>query len=498
MLYDTGKFAKKIKDCRAQRGYTQENLAELCSVSRQAVAKWESGKNIPDIASIVLLAKLFNVSVEFLLDIEPSQDKLKEKDIFSYKLINEGLRRALGKSTIDEIIKEYMTFLLNAIGAFRICIYDHFHFSGVYHGTYTSKLPILKEAYNAVNDIPVEVIKEWKRYFDNDEWIYIPNVKEYAEKNIDMRDFLLLEGLSSMVIVPILNGEAFVRIDNIPLAFMSQIKEFYEVSIHFIECFLKRRNVLHRVIVEVEKCRHVNTISGYATYSCNLLTGEVELDENFYKIFDIKAKLSNLEEIKHELSRHPQEDENLFREALRELMEYGKSSVKETLYCLADGRIKWLKVTICPFISKEGILEEIYGVIEDISERHQSIQQYNNIIKNVPGGIYRCYLEENSYLEYVSDGFLQLFGYTREEFHKQIGNDYSKLVYEEDLELYKDFLHQMARCEGSHTCKYRIKTHNNKIKYVIDTMESVLDEEQVMYGYSSLVDISFLNKSQIF
>ena len=61
-------FAKKLKQLRQQTGWSQEQLADRLNVTRQAVAKWERGTGFPDIDNVQALAKLFNTSVDELLD----------------------------------------------------------------------------------------------------------------------------------------------------------------------------------------------------------------------------------------------------------------------------------------------------------------------------------------------------------------------------------------------------------------------------------------------
>ena len=53
---------------------TQEDIAEKVGVSRQAVAKWESGESIPDLEKSRLLAKVLNVSLDELLNHDNSDD----------------------------------------------------------------------------------------------------------------------------------------------------------------------------------------------------------------------------------------------------------------------------------------------------------------------------------------------------------------------------------------------------------------------------------------
>lgn len=60
-------FSEKLQLLRKNKGLTQEELAEKLSVSRQAVAKWESGQVYPDIFNLIQISNLFNVTVDYLV-----------------------------------------------------------------------------------------------------------------------------------------------------------------------------------------------------------------------------------------------------------------------------------------------------------------------------------------------------------------------------------------------------------------------------------------------
>lgn len=60
-------FSEKLQLLRKNKGFTQEELAERLDVSRQAVAKWESGQVYPDISNLIQISNLFNVTVDFLV-----------------------------------------------------------------------------------------------------------------------------------------------------------------------------------------------------------------------------------------------------------------------------------------------------------------------------------------------------------------------------------------------------------------------------------------------
>ena len=60
-------FSEKLQILRKNRGYTQEALADILGVSRQAVAKWESGQIYPDISNLIQISNLMSVSVDYLV-----------------------------------------------------------------------------------------------------------------------------------------------------------------------------------------------------------------------------------------------------------------------------------------------------------------------------------------------------------------------------------------------------------------------------------------------
>lgn len=66
-------FANRLYDLRKAHGYSQDELADLLNVSRQAVSKWERGESYPDTDNLISLAKLYKISVDDLLGYKPEQ-----------------------------------------------------------------------------------------------------------------------------------------------------------------------------------------------------------------------------------------------------------------------------------------------------------------------------------------------------------------------------------------------------------------------------------------
>ena len=67
-------FRDNLIQMRKMRKMTQEDVAEKVGVTRQAVAKWESGETVPDLDKCRILAETFGVSLDDLANYEPDQN----------------------------------------------------------------------------------------------------------------------------------------------------------------------------------------------------------------------------------------------------------------------------------------------------------------------------------------------------------------------------------------------------------------------------------------
>ena len=60
-------LGKRILEIRKENDLTQDELAEICNVTRQTISNWENGKSYPDIDTLVLLSDSFGVSLDAML-----------------------------------------------------------------------------------------------------------------------------------------------------------------------------------------------------------------------------------------------------------------------------------------------------------------------------------------------------------------------------------------------------------------------------------------------
>lgn len=89
-------MGQRIAEERKKMGISQEMLGEKMGVSRQAISKWESDGAVPEIDKLIVLSRLFSVSVGWLLGVEEAPMERSE-DAFTETQLQ----------TIEEIVKKY-------------------------------------------------------------------------------------------------------------------------------------------------------------------------------------------------------------------------------------------------------------------------------------------------------------------------------------------------------------------------------------------------------
>ena len=105
MINQENHIATNLRFLRNKHSMSQEAVAEKINVSRQAVAKWESGETLPDIMNCDALAVLFDVSLNDLVRFNPEKEGMpigpKDKYIFGTVTIGERGQIVLPKKARD-------------------------------------------------------------------------------------------------------------------------------------------------------------------------------------------------------------------------------------------------------------------------------------------------------------------------------------------------------------------------------------------------------------
>jgi len=64
------KFSERLKELRIERGLTQAQLGEATGISQAGIAKCETGDRTPSLDMLIIIAKFFDCTSDYLIGIE--------------------------------------------------------------------------------------------------------------------------------------------------------------------------------------------------------------------------------------------------------------------------------------------------------------------------------------------------------------------------------------------------------------------------------------------
>lgn len=76
---DQQKIGQFLRECRKEKGITQEQLAEMLGVTNRSVSRWENGSNLPDLDILIEMADYYDVELRELLDGERKNEKMDKE-----------------------------------------------------------------------------------------------------------------------------------------------------------------------------------------------------------------------------------------------------------------------------------------------------------------------------------------------------------------------------------------------------------------------------------
>lgn len=122
-------FHKRFYDLRIKNTLSQEEPAAKCYVSRQTISSWERGKTYPDIHSLLLIATIFDVSLDYLIkgDVAIMKHQVSRTKLRNW-LILSGILFFVFYPTRYLLDSNIFSILLSVIGMpLLYCFFQVFH-----------------------------------------------------------------------------------------------------------------------------------------------------------------------------------------------------------------------------------------------------------------------------------------------------------------------------------------------------------------------------------
>lgn len=116
-------LSERLAKARTKKGYTQQQIAEFLECNRATVTNYENGKRTPDVDTIVKLAKLYEVSADYLLGLSPAEstDKDNRCKIAESQLDYKAEYKRLREENVKLSVENH--FLRNAVVSMSIQLF---------------------------------------------------------------------------------------------------------------------------------------------------------------------------------------------------------------------------------------------------------------------------------------------------------------------------------------------------------------------------------------
>ena len=106
---------ERLRELRVKFGYTQNQIAKMLNIDRSTYAYYETGKTHPDITSLVVLSRIYNISLDELLD-----DESTPKPVSDHRFVTDYVQGKKNSSRIYDLSSKEKYL----VGAYRSCSTD--------------------------------------------------------------------------------------------------------------------------------------------------------------------------------------------------------------------------------------------------------------------------------------------------------------------------------------------------------------------------------------
>lgn len=239
--------------------------------------------------------------------------------------------------------------------------------------------------------------------------------------------------------------------------------EYNERIIEFIEsikdCYLKKN-------VKLLKTFFHNEITFFSVLSDNLYYG---IDNVMLKIQNHINNISSKINITECYTKQLCDDKYIIN-LITELIHENKSIIIRITGVIMNenGKLKiyHLHVSTPYYQKKLNFDEEPAKKLEKLLFKQNKEMQ--NLIDSIPGGMFQCYFDENLTLIQMSQGFLDLVGYTREEIKQNFNNQLRLMINPTDYQVAINEVIEQIKISKTKLIEYRIKCKNGKDTWVLD------------------------------
>ena len=179
---------------------------------------------------------------------------------------------------------------------------------------------------------------------------------------------------------------------------------------------------------------------------------------------------------------HP-EDRDRVLGAFAESQRTGRSTTDHYRLVAKDGRVVWVEDACTIVKDEDGTPQYAQGFLLDITHRKateialgDSEERFRTLVANVPGAIFRCAIDADWTMEFLSDAVEELVGYPASEFIENRVRTFTSIVHPDDRDSLAREVDEAVTEGRPYTTEYRVVHQDGTVRSVVERGQAILGQ----------------------
>jgi PAS domain S-box-containing protein len=177
---------------------------------------------------------------------------------------------------------------------------------------------------------------------------------------------------------------------------------------------------------------------------------------------------------------HPDDVERV-RTEHRQGYESGEAFSSQYRLLARDGHVVWVEDQVQMVRDSEGTPVQAQGFLLDITHRKaaefalaENEERFRTLVANVPGVIFRCAIDNDWTMEYLSDEIEELVGYPSSDFVGNSVRTFASIIHPEDAPVVSKEVGGAVAARRPYTIEYRVVHRNGDLRYVVERGQAIV------------------------
>ena len=229
-----------------------------------------------------------------------------------------------------------------------------------------------------------------------------------------------------------------------------------------------------------ERYARATAIGKVGVWELDVLNGQYHGDANLKALFGYGTNELSTDPFAWLRLVHPDDQPIAMRNW--ELVQSGaaETSHYELRHIRKDSSIVWGDVRARAVRDPEGRLTHLIGATVDITERKHAEQtlsesetRFRTLVANIPGAIYRCAVDREWTMSYLSDAIESIVGYPASEFIANHTRSYASVIHPDDRQLVEEVTWASLQEHRPYVIEYRLVHANGTVRWVYEKGQGV-------------------------